>query len=187
MGDCACREDWRRFFWLVSVRRGKQRNLRTDVEGRKADALVIWFVVAWGDASAVSIEGVECAGSVDEVDGLKRFAVAVADVGVEEVGNVENASVVARIAVAGVVVVHGVRAFTGDGVGAKAGGVHWVLNGRERTVLCQQSKVRVSERDGVMTEAGYVACMASATLLVSECGAGKVLERVEAVRKGSRR
>ena len=45
----------------------------------------------------------------------------------------------------------------------------------------------MSECDGVTTEAGYAACMASATLLVSESGAGKVLERAEAVQKGSRR
>ena len=159
VGDCACREDWRRLFWLVSARRGERRNLRTDVEGRKADALVIWFVVAWGDASAVSVEGVECAGGVDEVDGLERFAVAVvvavadavavADVGVEEAGDVEDAGVVARIAVAGVVVVDGVRAFAGDGVGAEVGGVHRVLNGRERAALCRQSKVSNKWRECV--------------------------------------
>ena len=153
MGDCVCQEDWWQLFWLVSARRGEQRNLQTDVKGRKADALMIWFVVMWGDASAVSIEGVECAGGVDKVDSLERFAVAVvvavadavavADVGVEEVGDVEDAGVVARIAVAGVVVVDDVRAFAGDGVRAKVRGVHRVLNRREHTVLCRQSKVRV--------------------------------------------
>ena len=147
MSDCACQEDWWQLFWLVSARCGEQRNLQTDVKGQKVDALMIWFVVMWGDASAVSIEGVECAGGVDKVDSLERFAVAivvaVADVGVEEAGNVEDAGVVARIAVAGVVVVDGVHAFAGDGVGAKVRGVHQVLNRREHAVLCQQSKVRV--------------------------------------------
>ena len=172
VGDCACQEDWRRLFWLVSARRGERRNLRTDVEGREADALVIWFVVAWGDASAVSVEGVKCAGGVDQVDSLERLAVAVAgvgiegvgadgglegvavavavaDIGVEEAGDVEDAGVVARIAVAGVDVVDGVRAFAGDGVGAEVGGVHRVLNGRERAALCRQSKVSNKWRECV--------------------------------------
>ena len=147
MGDCACQEDWWQLFWLVSARHGKQRNLQTDVKGQKADALIIWFIVMWGDASAVSIEGVECAGGVDKVDSLERFAVAVvvavADVGVEEAGDVKYAGVMARIAVAGVVVVDGVHVFAGDGVGAKVRGVHWVLNRREHVALCWQSKVRV--------------------------------------------
>jgi hypothetical protein len=122
MDNSVCRKDWRWFFWLVSVRCGKLRDLRADVKGWKAGVLVLWFVIVHGDAGrywndwnevgaavvkggkvfvdidAVSVEGVEGAGSVDEVDSFDRVVVAVAaagvSVGIEDGGNVEGAGVV---------------------------------------------------------------------------------------------
>ena len=136
MGGWACREDWRQFFWLVSAQRDERRDLRTDVEGQKAGALVLWFVVVcggagvdgvdgadrWSGVGAVAVEGggvfadakavgVEGVGMVDEVDALDRVAVVVAvagGVGVEDAGYIEDAGVVA-VAVA-VAVVEGVCA-----------------------------------------------------------------------------
>ena len=94
---CVCQGHWGQFFWLVHLRCGDWRDLQTGVKGQNADALMLWFIVACGDAGAVSIEGVEGAGSVDRVDGFERVAVAVA------------------------IVVECVRPFADDGIDAKVG------------------------------------------------------------------
>jgi hypothetical protein len=44
----------------------------------------------------------------------------------------------------------------------------------------------MEERNGVASAVGYAACMALVMLLVSECRAGEVHERTEAVLKSSR-
>ena len=96
---CVCQGRWGRFFWLVHLRHGNRRDLQTGVEGRNADTLVLWFVVARGDAGAVGVEGV-CIGSA----------------------GVEGAGIVcADVAVAVAVVVECVGPFADGGVDAEVG------------------------------------------------------------------
>ena len=82
--------------------------MRTGVEGRNADALMLWFVVA-------------CGGDADDVD---RWVVGAAGVGGVRIGSagVGGASIVgADDAVAVAVVVECVRPFADDGVDAEVG------------------------------------------------------------------
>ena len=111
MGGWACQKDRRWLFWLVEARRGERRDLRADIEGRKVDALVLWFVVmrdttvrranGQGGDGAVGVEGVsvgvgsvavEGAVRVDGADDVEAAAAAAVveggDDGVDDVGGV---------------------------------------------------------------------------------------------------
>ena len=144
---CVCQGCWGRFFWLVHLRCGEWRDLRTDVERRDVDALVLWFVVACGgnadDADDVDRRVVGAAGVRGVLESAVALAVAV-DAGIDAVGVVGAAgiggvlesavalavavgagilvaNVAVAVAIAVAVVVECVGLFADDGVDAEVG------------------------------------------------------------------
>ena len=114
---CVRRMGWRRFFWLVQLRRGEQANLITGVERGNAGALILWFVVVRGAGVLVNGRGRVGAASVK---GVEVFAAAVAirggvvegASGIDEVGGVDGLVVAAAVVVGGV----GVDVAGADGI-----------------------------------------------------------------------
>jgi len=86
-------QGWGWFFWLVQLRRGDWWDLRNDVEGWHAGALMLRFVVACG-GDGVEREGVDDTGSEGgvAVAAAAGVALGVGVVGVEGAGGVGNAA-----------------------------------------------------------------------------------------------
>ena len=141
-GCCVCARCWGWLFWLVRMQRSGRWDLRTDVEGRDADALVLRFVVACGGGGAVVNEqggfGTAAVGCVRAItsgggacggDNAVGVAEAVGDDGVvvaaaafdDDVGTVDVAGGAVRVAFAVAAVGSGVGVVVAIGADGAVG------------------------------------------------------------------